>query len=291
MEECPKCGERRYDANKSGSIAQQTFNTVLLGPQLQALRQSPEASAKLRYRKHIVEEILKDLQTNRGEKTQSYTNFFDGSDFLDALRNGQIGAANFVVGLLLDGAQLYRNKSSDCWIGIWLLFDFSPMVRYKKNHIMPSFVVPGPNKPKNMDSFLFPGLHHIAALQNEAERLKVWDALRPTEPSKTTQPFIAVGDKAVVHTVVWLDNMRFSGSGMYNPALLKLIGYSMRGCNHKDVNLVKLLENCNQDSVRQRYNWNLTLVCSSQNPTQFKKNRLKTGICKPTIMSGVPGDH
>ncbi|KAI0704477.1 hypothetical protein C8T65DRAFT_552567, partial [Cerioporus squamosus] len=29
-------------------------------------------------------------------------------------------------------------------------------------------------KPKDLDSFLFPGLYHVAALQNEG--LKIWDA-------------------------------------------------------------------------------------------------------------------
>ncbi|KAI0736012.1 hypothetical protein C8Q76DRAFT_577487, partial [Earliella scabrosa] len=31
-------------------------------------------------------------------------------------------------------------------------------------------------KPKDLDSFLFPGLHHVAALQKEG--LRVWDASR-----------------------------------------------------------------------------------------------------------------
>ncbi|EJF61375.1 hypothetical protein DICSQDRAFT_28419, partial [Dichomitus squalens LYAD-421 SS1] len=31
-------------------------------------------------------------------------------------------------------------------------------------------------KPKNIDSFLFPGLYHVAALQNNP--LKIWDSYR-----------------------------------------------------------------------------------------------------------------
>ena len=47
---------------------------------------------------------------------------------------------------------------------------------YKKCYVLPGGFIPGPNKPKNIDSFLFPGLHHLAALQNE--RLCIWDASR-----------------------------------------------------------------------------------------------------------------
>jgi hypothetical protein len=44
----------------------------------------------------------------------------------------------------------------------------------KKAYVLPGGFIPGPNKPKNMDSFLFPGLHHLCALQREG--LYIWDA-------------------------------------------------------------------------------------------------------------------
>lgn len=74
----------------------------------------------------------------------------------------------------MDGAQLYAHKASDCWIYIWVIMDLSPDERYKKRHVIPGGFIPGPNKPKNIDSFLFPGLHHLSALQREG--LSIWDA-------------------------------------------------------------------------------------------------------------------
>jgi hypothetical protein len=38
---------------------------------------------------------------------------------------------------------------------------------------------PGPHKPKNVDSFSYPGLHHMNAI-NKNGGLKVWDAARNT---------------------------------------------------------------------------------------------------------------
>lgn len=79
-----------------------------------------------------------------------------------------------VLMLLLDGAQLYESKASDCWIYIWVVLDHSPDVRYKKQHVLPGAFIPGPNKPTVVDSFLFPGLHHLAAIQNKG--LTIWNS-------------------------------------------------------------------------------------------------------------------
>ena len=78
--------------------------------------------------------------------------------------------------LSIDGAQLYAHKMSDCWIYLWVIMDLSPDDRYKKRHVLPGGFIPGPNKPKILDSFLFPGLHHVRALQIEG--LHIWDAFR-----------------------------------------------------------------------------------------------------------------
>jgi len=67
--------------------------------------------------------------------------------------------------LSLNGAQLYEHKASDCWIYIWVIFDHAPHLQYKKKHVLPGGFIPG--KPKIVDSFLFPGLHHVSALQSE----------------------------------------------------------------------------------------------------------------------------
>jgi len=74
----------------------------------------------------------------------------------------------------IDGAQLYQNKKSNCWICIWILLDLGPDKRYKIRNILPGGIIPGLNAPWNIESFLFPGLAHISALQKEG--LSIWDA-------------------------------------------------------------------------------------------------------------------
>ncbi|KAI5897272.1 uncharacterized protein SCHCODRAFT_02726012, partial [Schizophyllum commune H4-8] len=76
----------------------------------------------------------------------------------------------------IDGAQLYRSKQSDVWIAIWVIYDLPPSLRYLKDYVLPSFVIPGPRKPKVFESFLLPSLQHLAAIQQEG--LRVWNGAR-----------------------------------------------------------------------------------------------------------------
>lgn len=61
-------------------------------------------------------------------------------------------------------------------IYIWIILDLSPKVRYCQDQVLIGGIIPGPNKPENLDSFLFPGLHHVMALNNKPKKLQIWDA-------------------------------------------------------------------------------------------------------------------
>ena len=62
---------------------------------------------------------------------------------------------DIVLSSLLNREQLYQNKKSDMWILIWILHKISPNHHYWKGHVFPGTIIPGPNKPKNINSFLF----------------------------------------------------------------------------------------------------------------------------------------
>lgn len=169
---CPRCGTPKF-CPETKKVYQE-FVTIPIAPVLQALWRSPESARRLLYRQRKTQDIIEELQKNSGNLSD-YEDFLHGSDYLENVRNGNIRDTDMVLIFSIDGAQLYAHKASDCWIYIWVLFDLSPDERYKKKHVLPGGFIPGPNKPKNMDSFLFPGLYHLAAVQNEG--LPVWDAL------------------------------------------------------------------------------------------------------------------
>ncbi|KZT23109.1 hypothetical protein NEOLEDRAFT_1031232, partial [Neolentinus lepideus HHB14362 ss-1] len=124
----------------------------------------------MRYRQRRTEEIFQEIADNDGEVI-NFDDIFCGSDYLEACAAGKITNDDILLLFSADGCQLYEKKASDCWIYIWIIADLSPDCRYKKKYVLPGGFIPGPNKPKNLDSFIFPGLFHIAGLQREGLRV------------------------------------------------------------------------------------------------------------------------
>ncbi|KAI5899319.1 uncharacterized protein SCHCODRAFT_02484953, partial [Schizophyllum commune H4-8] len=168
LETCPECGASRYDPIRLAAshgrvkVPQQTFSTMPVGPQLQALYRHPDAARAMAYRSEKTKELLKKADANGVINVDNYDDIFCGQAYFEA---HEIDEDDTVIMVSIDGAQLYRSKQSDAWIAILVILDLSPEVRYKMSSVMPSFVIPGPRKPKNIESFFFPSLHHLAAIQ------------------------------------------------------------------------------------------------------------------------------
>ena len=107
-----------------------------------------------------------------GGVIEEYEDIYHGESYLEAVARGDITPDDMVLMFAMDGAQLYQDKQSDCWIYMWVVFDLAPDLRYRKRYVLPGGFIPGPNNPKNSDSYLFPGFHHLAAIQKEG--LNVW---------------------------------------------------------------------------------------------------------------------
>ncbi|KAA1466965.1 hypothetical protein DENSPDRAFT_766810, partial [Dentipellis sp. KUC8613] len=302
---CPICQEPRYDPHKlrtsRGRVKspRQVFHTMPLGPQLQARRRHPEMAEKMQYRDQRMQEIL------ASGRIKTFDDLYCGTDLLAAMQKGQITSSDSVLLFSIDGAQLYQSKASDCWIYLWILLDLAPDMRYKKAHILPGGIIPGPNKPKNLDSFLFPGLHHLAALQREG--LQVWDAAK--SKIVTDHPFLdligadtpamavldgLVGPQGRLGCRFYCDypGRRKPGGSQYYPACLKPLDYEIQGCDHDDTASIASFYYYHEISDNMcRYLRNLQVVRSSRNQAEFRRNRLETGICKPSIFSGLPSSH
>ncbi|OBZ66066.1 hypothetical protein A0H81_13935 [Grifola frondosa] len=301
LEICPTCAEPRYDQAKLASsggklkIPRQQFSSMPLGPQLQAQYRSAEGATAMRYLDERVQAAMAEAEQNGGV-LESFEDVCHSSQLLNAYKAGTIKPNDIVLGLSMDGAQLYRSKQSDTWIYIWVIYNLAPNSRYKKKFILPGGVIPGPNNLKNLDSFLFTGLYHLAALQREG--LRIWDASVNT--LFTSNPFLAMAtadgpamaymNGLVGHHGAYgcrlycpLKGRHKPGCPHYYPALLKPDDYTVQGCDHDDVNLSHLAS----ASVPE-YKRNLAYVQSSPNETQYKMQCKDTGISKPSIFSGLP---
>ena len=240
---CPKCEEPHYEATMPGRKQQskQQFHTILLGPQLQALWRSPETAKKMQHRSQETKKILEALERN-GNNIDEWQDIYYGTAYLDAVHAGNIKDNDMVLLMSINGAQLCQSKQSDYCIYIWVILDLAPDLRYKEQHVFSGRFIPGSNKPKNVDSFIFPSLHHVAALMKEG--LSIWDAAR--DLNFLSQPFLHLGT-ADGPGMTYLNGLtghsgafgcclycavkghRKDGGNHYYPALLKLNEYNV-GC-------------------------------------------------------------
>ncbi len=305
-EMCPHCQSPRYDPKKLASsdgqikIPQQTFHTIPIGPQLQILRSHPETAKQMRYRVERTNEILKALK-NGGGVIEDYDDVFHGTEYLRAVADGIIGHNDICLLFSIDGAQLYTMKLSDCWIYIWIILDLNPNIRYKKIHILPGGFIPGPNKPKNIDSFLFVGLHHLSAIQKEG--LLMWDAIE--NMVITSRPFLLLGTAdgpAMAYLNGWNGHNATYGCRLlcglrgrhkpngshYYPAISAPSDFPPNACKHS--------EPCDHPSIsinnlptfsQTKYNSDLHKVMTATNNARYKRIRQNTGISKPSIFSAI----
>ncbi|KIK26896.1 hypothetical protein PISMIDRAFT_94090, partial [Pisolithus microcarpus 441] len=178
LDSCPTCGTSRWieevlqGTHSHSKVAAQKFTTIPIGPQIQALYRHKNTAADMDYLRKRTNEVL--MQIHSTGQVPVLDDIVMGWDYIGAVLDGDIKPDDVVLMVSLDGAQLFDSKESDCWIYIWIVVNLPPTKRYRKLHVCPGGFIPGPNKPKNVDSFLFPGLHHLAALQNEG--LSIWNA-------------------------------------------------------------------------------------------------------------------
>ena len=296
LQTCPECGECWFDP--FSKKPRQQLHTIPLGPQLQAIRRGEQSSLEAEYCVAVTEKIIKDLDVNDG-KIPIIKDFFFGQAYIDKVDEEFIKTHDMVLMFFMDGAQLYASKTSDCWIYIWIIFDYIPGTRYRKKRVLIGGFIPGPNKPKHADSFLFPGLHHLAALQREG--LPIWDCT--TNRVDMCHPFLGLAtadgpgmtylnglvghkEKNGCRLFCSLPGRHKEGKSQYYPALLKPNNYSVSGCSHPDFDINNL-----PSMSSEVYEKKLKFVVGSSSKKEYKNRHLETGISKPSIFLGLNPCH
>jgi len=302
LETCPECGEPRYDQQEldksdgERKVPQKVFTTFPAGPQLQARWKYSQTAKSMFYRWEKTEELRRECEES-GAPPKVYNDILSGQAYREAADDAPINEYDTVLMLSVDGAQFYKNKQSECWIYIWIIVDLSLENRYKIRNILPGGVIPGPNSPKNIKSFLFPGLAHVSVLQREG--LPIWDGFNQRRALSFIFLLLVLADAVAMAELTGsvghhgLKGCRllcgFAGRNKpkgshYYPALLRPHGFEThRTSSHPDVDINTL-----PDPDPQQYRSDLNDVISSRNKTEHGRRRLHTGICKPSIFDGIP---
>ena len=302
LENCPNCDEPRYDqqsleeSDGERKVPRKVFTTFPVGPQLQARWKYPQTAKDMFYRWEKTQELRRECEES-GAPPTLYDDILSGQAYMEAADDAPINEYDTVLMLSVDGAQFYKNKKSECWIYIWIIVDLSPDKRYKIRNILPGGVIPGPDSPQNIESFLFPGLAHVSALQREG--LNIWDGYNQRCARALIFLLLVLADAVAMEKLTGsvghhgLKGCRllcgFAGRNKlrgahYYPALLRPHGFEThRTSSHADVDINTL-----PDPDPGQYREDLHHVISSRNKTEHARRRLRTGISKPSIFDGLP---
>ena len=301
LENCPKCGAPRYkekELKESGGenkIPRKVFSTFPVGPQIQARWKDPRTAHDMRYRWERTQEIHRARAL--GILPDVLDDLISGEAYLELVAEGKIKEYDTVLMLSVDGAQLYESKQSNCWIYIWILVDLAPNKRYKIRNILPGGVIPGPESPEDLNSFLFPGLAHVSALQKEG--LPIWNSLARERAISFLYLFLVLADSVAMEKLSGSVGHHgrkgcrllcgFTGRNKefgthYYPALLRPDGFeNHRTSSHPDVKTDEL-----PIPSAEKYKEDLYYVLSSAHHTEYERRRLNTGIGKASLFTRIP---
>jgi hypothetical protein len=101
LQACPVCGEPRYDPIqlnlKRKNIPRKEQCTILLGPQIQALRRSETSAHEAKYRDEKTQEIFKALDELTSDDNFVYDDILCGSQYLNLANELQLTDDDTVV--------------------------------------------------------------------------------------------------------------------------------------------------------------------------------------------------
>jgi hypothetical protein len=153
LDKCPYCSEPRFDANHK---PRKQFSALPLIPILLALVEAERPATEMGYRaafkkdKDGVSDVFDGKRYHRMRKKFVSVNgqqlnhkFFDGPH-------------DIAIGLATDGfSPLRKNKNMTAWPIVLVNYNLPPKLRFRREHVICIGSIPGPNKPKEMDSFLW----------------------------------------------------------------------------------------------------------------------------------------
>jgi Transposase family tnp2 len=159
---CPLCNEPRYDKK---NIIIRTFDLIPITHRLR-LQFANTARAK------ALRDYPKFLQENTWDGVRDY---WDGELHKEHKNKGYFADhRDIALGLSTDGLQLFAVGTDSVWPILFVNLNLKPEERFKKHNLLLCGIIPGPNNPKDIHSFLRPVVEELKALASGIEN--VYDA-------------------------------------------------------------------------------------------------------------------
>jgi hypothetical protein len=157
---CRFCGLERYIISNNAQKSQKSAIYIPLLDRFRIQYADLERSFKLRYR------------SQREECDDGYSDTFDGDLYKELIEEGFFTDKRDIALIgSTDGYQIFRQKTDDCWVVMFINANLSPDIRVKKENLLISAIIPGPNQPKDFNSFLRPIIDELKLLQGKFNKL------------------------------------------------------------------------------------------------------------------------
>lgn len=213
---CPYCGEARYSSEKK---PRKYFNYLPFIPRLVAMYANPDKNKEMRYRafehSHSPDNITDVFDSHIYRRLLGTKVHIDGRDFHHEYF---CDPRDIALGLSTDGFGPFKRRRATAWPLILFNYNLPPEIRFHIDNIICLGVIPGPKKPVDMDSFLWPIVEELLRLQLG---IQAFDVLADELFLLRAYLIIVFGDIPAVSMV-----MRMTGHNGFSPC---------RMCNIKGV--------------------------------------------------------
>ncbi|KAE8233172.1 hypothetical protein CF326_g1793 [Tilletia indica] len=173
---CPLCGLNRF--KDDGTTPFKTYQYTPLLPRLQAYYSNTFWANQLRYRAERMDLARRAFDTEDGtpSRTHVFGDVTDGYVHTEPDRRSELqDPRDCVVLISTDGAQMLEGRRpSSAWVVLLQLVNLPPSFRFNPDHLHVSLLVPGPDNPVDLESFVWPLCAELAQLGLEGT--PTWDA-------------------------------------------------------------------------------------------------------------------
>ena len=154
---CPLCNSSRYDSNNK---PKKVMPYLSIKEMLKIQYNNKVRAKELLYRYEYI--------TNKESDDDDLDDIFDGEIYKELLeRNLFKDNRDIAITVSCDGYQIFKQKTDDCWAFLIINNNLDPLIRVKKENLLIPFLIPGPNQPKDFNTFLRPFINEMKELEGK----------------------------------------------------------------------------------------------------------------------------
>ena len=220
--QCPFCGEDRNITNTAGNkMAHKVFNYLPLIPRLVTMYANAENVQEMRYwafeHAHTPGKVTDIFDSHIYRRLLGKRVVIDGKQ---ATHQYFSDPRDVALGLSTDGFGPFKRRTTTAWPLIIFDYNLPPEKRFHNKNIISLGVIPGPKKPIDMDSFLWPAFEEFIRLQLG---VRAFDALSSELFLLHAYLILVFGDIPAISML-----MRMTGHNGYSPCRqCKILGVRM----------------------------------------------------------------